>query len=71
MDQLPIHTRNVEQIEIESTILLNNERTTMVEQLAFYSIAKGEMLRRNEINKMSFASILHEFVHVMLCACVR
>ncbi len=43
----------------------------MVEQFEFNPITEGELLRRNDTNKKSFASIMHEFLLVMLCATVR
>ncbi len=43
----------------------------MVEQLASNAMGKEELFRQNDINRMSFASILYEFLHVMLCATAR
>ncbi len=43
----------------------------MVEQLASNAMGKEELFRQNDINRMSFASIWYEFLHVMLCVTVR
>ncbi len=43
----------------------------MVDQLAYEPIAEGELLRGNDTNKKTFASILYRFFLVMLCAAIR
>ncbi len=42
-----------------------------VDQLANNPIAKGELVRRNDTNRKPFASILYQFLLVMLRAAVR
>ncbi len=42
-----------------------------VDQLANNPIAKGELVRRNDTNRKPFASILYQFLLVMLCAAAR
>ncbi len=42
-----------------------------VDQLGNNPIGKGELLRWNDTNKKTFASILYKFLLVMLCAAVR
>ncbi len=42
-----------------------------VDQLGNNPIAKGELLRWNDTNRKPFASILYEFLLVMLCAAFR
>ncbi len=43
----------------------------MEDQLAYNSIADGKFLRWNDTKSKPFASILYEFLRVMLCAAVR
>ncbi len=42
----------------------------MVDQLAYNSIAEGELFRRNDTNRTLLASILYKFLLVMPCAAV-
>ncbi len=45
--------------------------TSEFDKLIDSSIAKGKFLRWNDTNRKLFASILYQFLLVMLCAAVR